>query len=144
MDRIAELTGDGVDIVIDPIGGAGHLWDSYRTLRRGGRLVWLGSAAVEDRGISVGLTSVLASWTLRVLPDGKRVPRCPTMDVHATSNPQWYRETLSELVGLLADGDLAPVVAERVPLADAQKAHAALEQGGHRGKFVLITDAYRG
>ena len=142
VERIDELTGDGVDIVIDPIGGANHLWQSYRTLRDGGRLVWLGSAAVEDHGIWIGLTSELASWTLRLLPDGKRVPRCPTMDKHAEANNDWYRATLTDLLTSTANGDLNPVVAERIPLLEASRAHEQLERGGRAGKYVLITDAY--
>ena len=41
VERIRELTGDGVDVVFDPIGGARQLRRSYRALRRGGRLVWV-------------------------------------------------------------------------------------------------------
>jgi NADPH2:quinone reductase len=35
------LTGEGVDAVFDPIGGA-HLWDSRKALRPGGRVVGYG------------------------------------------------------------------------------------------------------
>jgi NADPH:quinone reductase-like Zn-dependent oxidoreductase len=142
VERIDELTGDGVDIVVDPIGGANHLWQSYRVLRRGGRLVWLGSSAVEDHGIWIGLTSELASWTLRLVPDSKHVPRCPTMGKHAEANNDWYRTTLTDLLTSTANGDLNPVIAERIPLLEASRAHEQLEQGGRAGKYVLITDAY--
>ena len=37
VERISELTGDGVDVVFDPVGGARQLWRSYRALRKGGR-----------------------------------------------------------------------------------------------------------
>lgn len=128
--------------MIDPIGGANHLRRSYRALRAGGRLVWLGSAAVETQGLKVGATSMAMMFLLRLLPDGRSAPRCPTMGKFAAANNDWYRETLSELLALLAAGRLAPVVAERIPLAEASRAHELLEDGGHRGKFVLVTDAY--
>lgn len=142
VERIAQLTGNGVDVVIDPIGGANHLLRSYRVLRGGGRLVWLGSSAVEEHGIGIGITSELASWTLRLLPDGKRVPRCPTMDKHARADNSWYRATLTDLLGATVGGDLTPIVAERIPLQEAARAHEQLERGGQAGKYVLVTDAY--
>lgn len=144
VQRIRELTGDGVDVVIDPVGGARHLWESYRALRKGGRLIWLGSAAVEDKGIMIGLTSELASWGLRLTPDGKQIPRCPTIDKHAAAHEGWYQETLTSMLTSLDEGDLTPVIAERIPLAEASRAHTQLERGGRSGKHVLVTDAYTG
>ena len=41
VERIHDLTGDGVDVALDGIGGGAAL-GSYRTLRRGGRLVIYG------------------------------------------------------------------------------------------------------
>ena len=144
VHRIRTLESDGVDLVIDPVGGGRHLWRSYRVLRNGGRLVWLGSAAVEEHGLRVGLLSMATVFLLRMLPDGKAAPRCPTMDKFAVANPGWSRNTLSGLLDLLAAGKLSPVVAARIPLADAARAHEMLETGGHSGKIVLVTDAYEG
>lgn len=140
--RVRELTGHGVDIVIDPIGGAGHLLASYRSLRRRGRLVWLGSSAVETKGLWIGATSMAMTFVLRLLPDQRSVPRCPTMDKHAGAHNDWYRTTLAGLLALLADQKIRPLVAERVPLAQARRSHQLLDEGGHPGKFVLVTDAY--
>lgn len=140
---IEALTGDGVDVVIDPIGGAKHLWRSYRTLRRGGRLVWLGSAAVDEQGLRVAPFSMAMAFVLRFVPDGKRVPRCPTMDKHAEAHPDWFHATLTGLLDSLATGQLEPVIAERIPLGEAAKAHELLERGGHTGKVVLTTNAYQ-
>jgi len=144
VTRIKYLTGDGVDIVVDPVGGSRHLWRSYRTLRRGGRLVWLGSAAVDKQGLRVGPLSMATVFLLRLIPDGKRVPRCPTMDKYAKAHPGWLRRTLTELLDDLAEGRIQPVIAERIPLEEAGRAHELLERGGHRGKVVLTTGAYRG
>jgi NADPH2:quinone reductase len=120
--RIAELTGDGVDAVIDTVGGARHLMRSYRTLRHGGRLVWLGSAATRDKGLSIGLTSLLMASLLRRLPGGRSVPVTPEVGTHALANPDWYRSTLSGLIDLAASGLIQPIVSERFPLADASGA----------------------
>ena len=141
--RIQALTGDGVDVVIDPIGGAKHLWRCNRALRRGGRLVWLGSAAVDKQGLRVAPLSMAMTFLLRLLPDGKRAPRCPTMAKYAQAHPNWYRTTLTELLDALATHQLEPVIAQRIPLVEAAKAHELLERGGHTGKVVLTTNAYQ-
>jgi NADPH2:quinone reductase len=142
VERIVELTGDGVDIVVDTVGGAKQLMRSYRALRRGGRLVWLGSAATRDKGLSIGLTSLVLTSVLRRFPDGRSVPVTPEVGAHALANPDWYRSTLSMLIDLAAAGTIQPLVSERFPLADAAGAHERLERGGHAGKVVLVTDAY--
>lgn len=141
-DRVRTLTGDGVDIVIDPIGGARHLLRSYRSLRTRGRLVWLGSSAVETEGVWIGATSMVMTFVLRLLPDGRSAPRCPTMANFAEADNDWYRATLGELLALLADRRITPIIAERLPLAEARRSHQLLEQGGHPGKFVLVTDSH--
>lgn len=125
--------------MIDTIGGAKHLLRSYRALRKGGRLVWLGSSAVEERGLRIGLTSLLMLHLLKLIPDGKRAPSCPTIAKYALAHNDWYRGTLSELLDSLAAGRIRPVIAERIPLAEAGRAHELLERGGHTGKLVLVT-----
>jgi len=141
VERIHSLTGDGVDAVIDPVGGARQLWRSYRTLRQGGRLVWLGSAATKGKTPWAGLFSLPMIGLLKLIPDGRNVPLCPDLGKFADAHHDWYRGTLGELLGSLAAGEIQPVVAERIPLAEAARAHQLLERGGHAGKFVLVTGA---
>lgn len=132
--RIRDLTDDGVDAVFDPIGGAGQLWRSYRTLRRGGRLIWFGVAATSRAGMRVIPASLITRLLLSLLPDGKKAPMPPD-----SSKPlDWYRQTLTLLLDLLASGKVKPVIAARVPLLEAARAHALLESGGHAGKVVLV------
>jgi NADPH:quinone reductase-like Zn-dependent oxidoreductase len=70
-------------------------------------------------------------------PDGKQ--SLTTSDVG--KNNGWYRETVTELLDLLAAGKIKPVVAERIPLAEAARAHELIEHGGYAGKVVLVTGA---
>ena len=140
VERIRVLTGDGVDVVFDPIGGARQLWRSYRALRKGGRLAWFGVAATKKAGLRVIPFTLLMRTLLALIPDGKRAPLAPDL----SKDNVWYRETLTELLGLLAAGELKPVVAERFPLAEAARAHELLERGGYAGKVVLVTSAYPG
>ena len=144
VERIHDLTGDGVDIVIDTVGGAKQLWRSYRSLREGGRLVWLGSAATNKKGLVIGPLSMAVAYPLKLLPDGKSVPGAQVVGPYADAHPGWYRETLAELLELAAAGKLNPIVAERIPLLEARRAHEMLEDSGHAGKVVLIANAYHG
>jgi NADPH:quinone reductase-like Zn-dependent oxidoreductase len=137
VKRIHDLTGNGVDAVFDPIGGATQLWRSNRALRKGGRLVWFGVAATKKKGLRVIPLTLLMVALLTLIPDGKRT--LGTQDLGKDN--AWYRETLTELLDLLAAGKIKPVVAERIPLAEAARAHEILERGGYAGKVVLVTSA---
>ena len=131
--RVRELTGGGVDIVFDPIGGARQLWRSSRALRKRGRLVWFGVAATKQAGLRVIPASLLMKSLLALIPNGKKAPTAPN------AGP-YVRDTLNELLGLLAEGKLKPIVAARIPLAEAARAHEMLEAGRYAGKIVLVTD----
>ncbi|MDF1595756.1 MAG: zinc-binding dehydrogenase [Acidimicrobiia bacterium] len=131
VERIRDLTGDAVDVVFDPIGGARQLWRSYRTLRKGGRLVWFGVAATSKAGMRVIPASLLTRLALALIPDGKHAPMTPTGGDH---------ETLKGLFDVLASGKIHPVVADRIPLVEAARAQVLLERGGQRGKVVLVAD----
>jgi NADPH:quinone reductase-like Zn-dependent oxidoreductase len=135
--RIRELTGDGVDVVFDQIGGARQLWRSYRALRKGGRLIWFGVAATSRSGMSVIPASLVTRFLLSLIPDGKRAPMPPDSGKPKT----WYRETLAMLLDHLAAGKIEPVIAARIPLVEAVRAHELIEDGGYTGKVVLIANA---
>ncbi len=138
VERIRSLTGDGVDVVFDPIGGGRQLWRSYRALRKGGRLVFFGVAASKKQGWRVIPMSVLMRFLLSLLPDGRSAPLMQDAGTTAARDKSWYRQTQSELLDHLAAGKIAPVVAERFPLAEADRAHQLLERGGYAGKVVLL------
>jgi NADPH2:quinone reductase len=135
VERIRTLTGDGVDVVFDPIGGARQLWRSNRALVKGGRLVWFGVAATKKKGLRVIPLTLLMLGLLKLIPNGKQAITTPDID----KDNAWYRETLTELLDLLAAGKIKPVVAERIPLVEAARAHELLESGRYAGKVVLVT-----
>ncbi len=148
--RVRELTGDGVDVVLDGIGGAVSL-RSFRALRRGdplvgdpgGRLVVMGNyhTMVQGRKSWRGwlewypATAVVWLWGMlsprrRVLAYRIQKLRIPHQD--------WFREDFLALLELLRHGEIHPVVAERLPLSDARRAHELLERSAARGKLVLV------
>jgi NADPH2:quinone reductase len=138
LQRIQGLCGDGVDVVFDPIGGARHIWRSYRALRAGGRLVWFGMAATKKAGLWIIPTTLGMQGLLALMPGDKKAPLMPDLGTFTLAHSDWYQETLTELLDTLAAGKLKPVVAERIPLLEAARAHELLERGGYAGKVVLV------
>jgi NADPH2:quinone reductase len=53
-------------------------------------------------------------------------------------SPAWFREDLTALVGLLREGKIKPIIAERIPLIEARRAHELLGRGSMSGKIVLL------
>ena len=137
VERIHALCG-GVDAVLDPVGGARHVWRSYRALRKGGRYVGYGMAATAKEGMRAIPFSMLMLALLKIIPDGKQASMSSEIASFSETHDGWYRDTLTELLDLLAAGKLKPVVAERFPLPEAARAHELLERGGYAGKVVLI------
>jgi NADPH:quinone reductase len=161
--RVRELTGGrGVDVVLDGLGGRLSL-RSFRALARGGRLVvfghadtlkdghksWRGWAEWYAATAAVGLRGLLSptrhvsAYRIQKLREGRQVlPVSPRRDAPAVGggprDPAWFREDFAALLDLLRRGLIHPVVAERLPLADARRAHELLEGSAARGKLVLV------
>lgn len=141
-DRIHQFTGDGVDAVFDCIGGS-HLWRSYKTLRQGGTLVSYGfMSAFQGKGskmLKIGAT-LLRVALLSLIPDGRRAISYSIASVK-DQHPDWYRDDLSTLLNLLAEGQIRPIVSDRLPLTEAAHAHELLDQSAVSGKLVLVCNA---
>jgi NADPH:quinone reductase len=161
LARVRELTGDGVDVVLDGIGGAVSL-RSFRALRPGGRLVVFGHYATLADGhknwrgwiewyaatASVGLWGLLSprrrvmAYRIQKLREGYQW--VPAGRRHALPvgggprDPDWFREDFLALLELLGADKIHPVVAERLPLTEARRAHELLEGSAAKGKLVLV------
>ena len=135
VERILSLTGDGVDAVFDPIGGD-NFKRSFRALRRGGKLVAYGFYhAVLGRGGSIPLDFLrLKLWN--ILPNG-RSTTFYSIGALRQKQPDWFSEDLEKLFDWLAQGKIKPVIAKRMPLAEARRAHELIEGAGVQGKIVL-------
>ncbi len=135
--QIRELTGDGVDVAFDVIGGGRQLWRSSRALRKGGRLIMLGMASAIKGGVKTIPGSMLVVGLVKMLPNGKTAPMGPGMESYPKEHMEWYRDSLAEFFDLTVTGKLKPVIAERFPLLEAARAHEFIERGGYAGKAVL-------
>lgn len=138
--RIRDLTGDGVDVVFDVIGGGRQLWRSSRALRRDGRLIMLGMASAVKGGIKKVPGSMLVVGLVKALPNGKTAPMGPGMESYPREHLDWYRDSLAEFFELAVAGELRPVIANRFPLQEAARAHEFIERGGYAGKVVLTVE----
>lgn len=139
VKRIFTLTGDGVDVVFDPIGGM-HLNQSFHTLRKSGRLVAYGFSSVRLHGgnplLNITWQSIrLMLWSL--FPSGKK-GMFYSITGFKKKHPEWFRQDLSILFNLLMQGKIKPVIAKRLPLEEVAFAHKLLEGGDVEGKLVLL------
>jgi NADPH2:quinone reductase len=150
LARVRELCPGGVDVVLDGIGGAVSL-RSFRALRRGdplvgdpgGRLVVMGnyntmvSGRKSWRGWVEWYPATAAVWLWGTLSPRRRVIAYRIQKLRV-AHQDWFREDFLALLDLLRADKIHPVVAERLPLEEARKAHEMLESTAARGKIVLV------
>jgi NADPH:quinone reductase-like Zn-dependent oxidoreductase len=150
-----DLPGKGVDVVLDSLGGPLSL-RSFRALRPGGRLVVFGRYATLSHGrknwraVIEWYPSIGALWLWAKLSPRRRVlpyqiqrfrdaaQQRPGAAGGEPRYPDWYREDFAALLELLRADKIHPVVAERLPLTEARRAHEMLESSAATGKLVLV------
>jgi len=123
--RAKALSGDGVDVVIDPVGGP-YAEPALRAMAVGGRYVVVGFASREIPRIPLNLV-LLKGVEIRAYEAGKAYLR----DAERT------RRHRDELLAMLATGRIRPLVSERFALADAGRALAAVYERRAIGKLVV-------
>jgi NADPH:quinone reductase-like Zn-dependent oxidoreductase len=133
--------GAGVDLAFDAIGGA-HFKRTLGCLAPRGMLIGYGSQtmAVGDEGIVDAARGVL-SLKLRGLQSalfGGRSATFYNITARRRSHPHEFRTDLATLFRLLNDGEIKPVVIDRLPLSAASAVHARIDAGGLGGKIVLL------
>ena len=148
VEEIHRLTGEGVDVVFDGIGGA-HIWRSRKALRPGGTVVAYGLTSSLRRGrlvrggsgrrhrfrdIRIFGLYIVGGW---LLPGRKRVVPYSIQWLKRL-RPALFRQDLIALFDLLQGEKIKPIIARRFPLAEARQAHELLGKGGITGKIVLV------
>jgi NADPH2:quinone reductase len=149
--EVLRLSGGGVDAVFDPFGGA-HMWRSRAVLRNGGRVVAYGNTtSLREEGLGakrrgrrnpfhgIPIFGLYIAGGL-LLPGRKRIVPYSIQWLKRLK-PAQFRQDLSTLLDLLCRQQLKPIVAARLPLSDARRAHELLSKGGVIGKIVLIPTA---
>ena len=124
-DEVKELSGGGVDVIVDPVGGD-RFTDSLRSLREGGRIVVVGFTGgsipeVKVNRLLLNNTEVIgAGWGAYVMP-----------------KPKVNAEIQAQIDKLVESGHVKPIVGERFPLDKASDALELIDGRGATGKVVL-------
>jgi NADPH2:quinone reductase len=148
VEEIHRLTGGGVDVAFDGIGGS-HIWRSRRALRPGGSVVAYGLTGSlrggrlasgrsggrhRFRAIAIFGVYIAAGW---LFPGRKRVVPYSIQTLKRLK-PALFRQDLIALFDLLQQKKIKPLIAQRLPLAEARQAQESLGKGGVTGKIVLV------
>jgi NADPH:quinone reductase len=124
--RARELSGGGVDVVVDPVGGR-HSEPALRATRVGGRFCVVGFAS--GRIPALALNHVLLNNRTVVGID---------WGAWAFGDPEANRALVGEVVGQVVEGRLHPTVPSERPLEAAAEVMAGLIDRAIGGKVVLV------
>lgn len=128
-DRIREATKNrGADLILDAVGGA-RFPELFEHIAPFGLVIQYGqlaglpdSAAVyEAMRAQFGRSPALRLFTMHTFDD----------------DPRRRRACTEVLLALLARGAIRPLIQQRLPLAEAARAHELLENGKVLGKLIL-------
>jgi len=139
--RIKELTGDGVHVIFDSIGGP-NLEKSFRSLRINGRMVIYGSVGAIMNGVrneefAARHREVSVPWSARdFIANSKSVCGYAFYNVKKDT-PDTVRSDLATILGLVADQRIKPIIGMHVPLIEARRAHEMIDAASFAGKMVL-------
>ncbi len=125
--EVMKHTGLGAHVILDLVGGNGHLNENLQCLRPEGRQIVVGLMAGRDDQVNMGLMlgkrATVRAMTMRSLPLERRMEMA-----------QIFRD---RLLPQFEKGRLKPVLDTVLPFDQAQDAHRQMEQGAHTGKIVL-------
>ena len=139
VERIRSLAPQGVDAAFDPISGE-NFKRSFSVLKPGGMLAAYGfyNATVGRGGGNIPLDYMrVLLWN--ILPNGRSAVFYSIGSLRK-KQPDWFSEDLTALFNLLAEGKIKPVVAERMLLSEAVRAHERIEAADVQGKIVLLVN----
>ncbi len=133
QDFVAEVRaatdGRGADVVLDNM-GAKYLARNVDVLAAGGRLVVIGmqggTTAELDLSVLLRRRAAVMATSLRARPAREKAVIVGGVREHV-----WP---------LVAEGRVVPVIDQRLPLAEAARAHRVLEESNHVGKVLLTVD----
>jgi len=139
---LKDLTGGrGVDLVIDPIGGA-HWKKSYAALRATGRLGMFGISTVSANGLSGKLNMLKAAiQTPRFHPFALLNKNRGVFGLnlgHMWHEPEKVAGWMLAILGGVEEGWINPYVDRSFSFDEAGAAHRYLEERKNIGKVVLV------
>jgi NADPH2:quinone reductase len=124
-DQARELSGGGVDVVLDPVGGD-RFTDSLRSLGEGGRVVVVGFTGGSIPEVRVN----------RLLLNNVEVVGA-AWGAYVIGKPELTRQIGAVITRLIEAGFVKPIVGARFPLERAADALELIDSRGAVGKVVL-------
>lgn len=125
-DFEALLEDDGVDVVLDMVGGS-YFEKNCRILRPEGRLVYINAISREPASINIRLMMqkrlTITGSTLR----GREY----------AFKKQLSESILKNVWPLIESGKFRPLIYRTFPLSEASAAHRLMEEDQHMGKIIL-------
>ena len=139
---LKDLTGGrGVELVIDPIGGA-HWKKSYAALRHTGRLGMFGVSTASATGMK---------GKLKLIKAAAQMPRFHPLSLlsknrsvfglnlgHLWHEPEKVAVWMRDIIRGVGEGWIRPYVDRSFTFAEAGQAHAYIEDRRNIGKIVLV------
>ena len=130
VERVKAITGDGVELILCMVGGS-YIQRNFKALKVEGRLVqiaFLGGAKAE-----VDFTALMIK---RLTFTGSTLrPRTVAQKAAIAAALR------TEVWPLLEHGSVRPVISKVLPLSEAARAHALMEESRHIGKIMLAVRA---
>lgn len=115
--KVMKITnGLGLDCILDYVGPATYE-QSFRMLKKGGKLLWCGILTGRETNVSIHMT-YLRHLSILGLYLGEK-------------------NELEELIKLLSEGKIKPVIHSVLPLDQASNAHNLIAEGKITGKVIL-------
>jgi NADPH:quinone reductase-like Zn-dependent oxidoreductase len=134
MDELKEMEPEGLDYVIDGIGGQ-YIDIGFSLLHAGGKLVEYGYP--NFKGMLAGLLKL--KW-LSLSPYGKK-GYSYGISANYKKDKTSIHEDMESLFNLLKDEKIKPIIAEKLPILEAAKANSLLESTNISGKIVLVAES---
>lgn len=123
---IAREEHDGADVILDIIGGP-YLAGNIKSLRRGGRLVFIAFGGGRMGELDIG----------RVMMNGLTVTGSTLRARPVAEKTRLLSQVRAHVWPLIETGAFRPVIDSVWPLDDAADAHRHMEASRHTGKIVL-------
>ena len=139
--QLKAAAGEGFDAVFEGSGSVA----SASLLKKGGVLVsygFTGPIRKEPYGSQPRLLlaagrGLLGTFAWSVLPNSKSWKFYDISGMRK-KHPDWFREDVGRLFDWLEKGEIQPIIAKRFSIDEAPQAHAILDEGGTRGRLVLV------
>lgn len=128
----------GCDAAFDFIGGE-NFRRSFQSLKKCGMLIPYGfydNAMGKGGNIPVDYMKI-SLWN--ILPNGRRTAFY-SIGEFRRRHPDWFKEDLGALFGLLADEKIKPAIERRMKLEEAAEAHRLIESAAVKGRIVFMVN----